>query len=132
MGGLRPALDQAGTHLARSRPGQAHAARREGGEAEGLLQRLPGLPFVLVRMQQTEQLWLAGCGVAAALLVWVAAEKRKHRTAWHAMEGWISKRPIFKFVNADKLLVITDFDATLTTGEAKHRIGWTVESRAPS
>jgi len=68
---------------------------------------------------QSEQVALAALGVASALLVWLAAEKRRHKTAWHAMEGWISKRPIYKFVNPDKLMVITDFDATITSGDSQ-------------
>ena len=70
-------------------------------------------------MQQSEQLAAAVAGVAAAFVIWVATERGRKKTAWHAMEGWISKRPIFKFVNPEKLMLITDFDATITSGDSQ-------------
>jgi len=55
---------------------------------------------------------------AAATFIWLAKDRVRRRTAWTPMEGWNRKRPIYKFVSPEKLLVITDFDATLTTGDS--------------
>ena len=55
----------------------------------------------------------------AGLLVLYAKRKDRMRTNWVACEGWHRKRSTFSFVKADQLLVITDFDATITTGDSE-------------
>lgn len=62
--------------------------------------------------------------VAAAFGVttWLFIEgvKRKNRrTAWVAGKDWLEKRATFSKLTADHLLVITDFDATITCGDSE-------------
>jgi len=54
-----------------------------------------------------------------ALVLLYAKRKDRLRTTWVACEGWYRKRSTFSFVRADNLIVITDFDATLTTGDSE-------------
>jgi len=62
--------------------------------------------------------------VAAALGVatWFFIERVKRksrRTAWVAGKDWLAKRATFSKLTADNLLVITDFDATITCGDSE-------------
>jgi HAD superfamily hydrolase (TIGR01544 family) len=65
--------------------------------------------------QQLAVACAAGAAVAAAYFLY---RQRRETTTWVAGEGWLRKRPIFSFTKADDLLVITDFDATITTGDS--------------
>jgi len=60
-------------------------------------------------------------GFAAAVAVTVELVKRRNRnkTSWKASEDWAAKRAIFSKRMADDLIVITDFDATITTGDSE-------------
>jgi len=58
-------------------------------------------------------------GAIGALMLMYAKHKDRMRTTWVACEGWHRKRSTFSFVRAEHLLVITDFDATLTTGDSQ-------------
>lgn len=58
----------------------------------------------------------AGIG---GLLIMYAYGQFRRKTSWVACEGWQRKRSLFSFVRAETLLVITDFDATITTGDSE-------------
>ena len=60
-----------------------------------------------------------GLGLAAAMLILWRVNRSRPRTTWIPCEGWIRKRPTYSFMTPEKLLVITDFDATITTGESE-------------
>ncbi len=62
---------------------------------------------------------LCVAGAVGALLILYAKHRERLRTTWVACEGWHRKRSTFSFVRAENLLVITDFDATLTTGDSE-------------
>jgi len=62
---------------------------------------------------------VASLGAIGMALLWAARRRDRLRTNWVAGAGWASKRPIYSFVRPENLLVITDFDATLTTGDSE-------------
>jgi hypothetical protein len=56
-------------------------------------------------------------GFASAMLLWYG--NRKRRTIWHPMSTWWNKRQaLLANSRLDQLLVITDFDATITMGDS--------------
>ena len=59
-----------------------------------------------------------GVGVVGGLVVWAVRQRDRFKTTWIAGAGWSTKRPIYSFIKPDQLLLITDFDATLTTGDS--------------
>jgi len=70
-------------------------------------------------MADTDRAALCVVGAVGALLVLYAKNRERWQTTWIACEGWHRKRSKFSFVRAQNLLLITDFDATLTTGDSE-------------
>lgn len=70
------------------------------------------------RPLSTEAVVAAALGVAAWAVMWRAARRERLRTSWVAGKDWERKRAQFGQLLADNLLVITDFDATLTSGDS--------------
>ena len=63
-------------------------------------------------------------GVALAAAAWLFVERARSRdrrtTSWTAKAGWDAKRAAFLgSASVDSLMVITDFDATLTSGDSE-------------
>ena len=58
----------------------------------------------------------AALGAAAWYIIW---RRKRNTTTWTASAEWAAKRSHFEKLTADHLLVITDFDATLTTGDSE-------------
>jgi len=60
---------------------------------------------------------LIAVGFASAMVLWYG--HRKRRTIWHPMSTWWNKRTaLLENSRLDELLIITDFDATITTGDS--------------
>merc|ERR1719473_2520615 len=71
-------------------------------------------------MHSKELIVSAALGLAAWLVVVSKQRKQRRATSWVAGKDWKAKHATFaKSVNADDLLVITDFDATITTGDSQ-------------
>ena len=69
-------------------------------------------------MVSKELLVSAAFGVATWLVI-ERVKRRTRRTAWVAGKDWVDKRAKFSTLMSDNLLVITDFDATITTGDSE-------------
>lgn len=72
-------------------------------------------------MMEKETLVALGAATYAALVIWRAKIRRSRpQTSWVKSESWAVKRAAFaKTATADNLLIITDFDATVTTGDSE-------------
>lgn len=58
-------------------------------------------------------------GAAAWLVILRAKRRERSKTTWVSSAAWESKRAEFARLAADNLLVITDFDATITSGDSE-------------
>jgi len=58
-------------------------------------------------------------GAAFGLATWLVQYRAKRRTSWVAGKNWEERRATFAKQMARDLLVITDFDATITTGDSE-------------
>jgi len=66
-----------------------------------------------------ESMALVVSGAVGAGILWYANQRHRLRTSWYAGDGWKLKRGAFSSVHPHEALVITDFDATLTSGDSQ-------------
>jgi len=67
----------------------------------------------------SEELALLVSGAVGAAVLLYAKQRQRLRTAWVASETWEAKRGKWNNACVNDCLVITDFDATLTTGDSQ-------------
>jgi len=58
-------------------------------------------------------------GAATYFIIWRRKRAERQQTSWVAAKEWAETRAAFSKLTADNLLVITDFDATITTGDSE-------------
>lgn len=58
-------------------------------------------------------------GAIGGLVLLYSKQRERMKTTWVACEGWQRKRSTYSFARPENLMVITDFDATLTTGDSQ-------------